>query len=161
MKRSSSNNSTIGIVARGPGHETLLDRRAGVGVLIGVNHAAGLYPCDWWSFGDARSRLEAQPIGAPRWFTTRTAARQIGEAGVPVPEDALIWETFPDVLRNCWRLYSATAALVLAKELKAERVLCFGVVDELPAENEDPRWKTEREIWNEVVAWMGIPVVRA
>ncbi len=139
--------------------------RAGFDVLIGINRAAASIPCDFWCFGDMETPLTVTPLGSPRWATNENAARRLTKRGIAVPADALLWESLssPGLAAN-WPVFSATAALVLARELGATRIECFGVVDAEPPVNEAPRWAIERRIWNEVVAWLtrqGIPVTRA
>lgn len=148
----------VAIVARGPTHARIVDRYQDIDTIIGVNHAAGWYPCDWWCFGDLEAWREIQPVGDPRWFTCTRTIDRMNSRAIRVPESVLAWEDVRADMRPEW--YSAVAALILAKHIGAKSITCFGVVDEHPAPGELPRWERERRIWNETIQCLAIPTTR-
>jgi hypothetical protein len=151
---------TVALVARGP------DRARYPGpdpfaLTLAVNHASAGVRADWWVFGDSETWESVTPLGAPRWFTNANAANRVRKRGGAVPADVLIWESLEVLTPPAgWHVFSATAALVLAKHLGATEVRAFGVVDEFAVPGEADRWATERRIWNACVEWLGVPVSR-
>jgi hypothetical protein len=74
-----------------------------------------------------------------------------------------VWEEMPHPDRDSWMVFSSTAALVLAKHLGATEIQCFGIYtinNPTPIAGEDARWIAERRIWNQVVNWLDVPVVK-
>lgn len=128
--------------------------------LIAINRAALHIDADMWCFGDMETWRDVKPLGNPQWFTNANAHRRIIKRGGMPPVDTLLWEQVEGPPGVNWTVFSATAALVLAKSLGATTIHCYGVVDEFPQSGESTRWATERRIWNETVAWLGLPVVR-
>lgn len=151
----------VGIVGKGPDHVKIIDGRRRVDCLIGINHAAAWHCCDWWCFGDMETWRGVTPLGDPKWFTNANAVLRIRKRGGSLPTGSAVWEQTCAVRDTRWQVYSATAALILARHLGADSILCFGVVDADPQPNESQRFATEREIWNATVQWLGLPVTRA
>lgn len=125
---------------------------------IGVNRTPLTTPVDWWCFGDAEAwwwysdKIVCQPkicTNANAAFRCRPELQQ---------RASILWESFDAPHRLRWNVFSATAAIVLAKHLGASRLDCFGTVSLEPRPGEAQRWITEREIWNLTAAWSGLPI---
>lgn len=127
---------------------------------------------DWWSCGDLLTfgRIYPGLSYAPLiWTHTETMQRIIARFGWLDGQTYHRSEEAP----QRWSMYSATAALMLAKRLGATVVECWGVDmrDELnwdgtaePTANRSPeRWACERIVWEKtrnVLEEAGIEVVR-
>jgi hypothetical protein len=152
----------VAIIARGIGHE--LATNHGCDVAIGINHAAGMYVCDWWCFADAQVPQIIAPIGEPRWSTNARTVRRMLSRGIDVPRDVLPWELFnapPPAFRS---LFSSVWAVLLAKFIGATEIVGFGLYTvNFPqaVDGEADRWIGERIIWNETLDAIGIKVCPA
>jgi hypothetical protein len=144
--------------------------RAGYALVVGVNRAARVYGCDWWSIGDAEAFAEVEPVGSPHiWTHVDTLHRIRREHPVrSTRHDSALYRRDE---RLPWTIFSATAALMLAVELRVKRVDCFGVdmVGECDWDGTrrgvrgEDRWTRERRAWSLAVNKLndaGIAVVR-
>lgn len=144
---------------------------AGYGAIIGVNKAATAFPVDFWSVGDSETffRYRDQIAEPPTVWTHHESHRRIVRRQGWI--SARTYER--DERHNRWSMFSATAALWLARELGAEVVECFGCDmrgilsfdgTQEPMANRTPaRWQLERGIWDQTVkrlASEGVEVVR-
>lgn len=149
----------IAIVARGLHHDRLPAHYPHLDIIIGVNHAAAMYPCDWWCFGDMEAGRDITPLSRPRWFTNENAALRLGRQGITPPADTLRWESLK--VPGRWTVFSSCAALVLAHHLGAPRVIGIGLYTVNfpgPVAGEEQRWATERAIWQETLAALRMEV---
>jgi hypothetical protein len=142
-------------------------------VVIAVNKAVTLPGAGvtWWSVGDVLTvgRLYPTLPYAPLiWTHTETMRQVIGRFGWV---DGKTYHR--DEINARWSMFSATAGLMLAKELGAERVECFGCdmtgeqnwdgTEEPTANRTEQRWERERVIWEKtrnLVEEFGVEVVR-
>lgn len=152
----------IAIIAKGP--TRTLYTPAGHSHVIAVN--APVAGMDWFCFGDAETIWSNTPPASP-WFTNENAARRLKKSGIELPAGSLVWERLFEkpwgpTLPAGWTVFSATAALALARHLGGGAVECFGVIDAAPMPGElaalaagtSCRWVAERRIWNAMVAWL-------
>jgi hypothetical protein len=155
--------------------ESLNAYSGGGDMLIGVNRAATLHACDLWCIGDWQTFGMFKPLGDPRvtthadgWFGL---VRKYGEQ----KKTPLLWNDLdgPDSRKCFWQCFSATAALVVAANLRATRIDCFGCdmvgradfdgVVPASVNRDEDRWRRERVIWQQVADWLngrGIELVR-
>lgn len=107
--------------------------RVGYDLVIGVNRAVGLFPCDYWVMLDDHTFDIAHPIGTPRvlcprdqWakVSRRTANGAAKDFKVLAPED--VDGTLPR-RQTPWHKWSATAAIALACHLGATEIDCWGM----------------------------------
>jgi hypothetical protein len=157
----------IAILSCGPSLSRY-DARTAFDVRIAVNKAALFAPCSYWSVGDSETvgrYLPALDVCPSLWTHHDTYRRVCGHHGWV---DAKL---YPRSERIRWTLFSATAALWLAKELGATRVDCYGCdmggdlnwdgTPEPTANRSIERWALERAAWDETVALMeGVEVIR-
>ncbi len=146
--------------------------RDGFSLVIGVNKAVVAHSIDWWSVGDILTvgRLYPALNYAPLiWTHTEEMRKIVGRFGWIDGQTYRRCELAP----NRWSMYSATAALMLAKKLGATVVECFGcdMSGELswdgqpePTANRSPeRWACERIVFEKtrnVLEEAGIEVIR-
>jgi sugar phosphate isomerase/epimerase len=122
----------VAILSAGPSLRQTFDPDARTDLRIGVNAAATLFACDWWSCGDGCNFYELRPIGTPHLFTVtdsdawlkrteevkaRFASHHVetwGPVGsaLNAPDGATTW--------------SITAALMLAVHLGGKSVDVYG-----------------------------------
>jgi hypothetical protein len=135
-----------------------------------VNKAVLAHRCDYWSVGDAETVWRYLPLldkTPPLWTHRDTYRRVCGHHGWV---DA---RTYCRSERTRWTLFSATAAIWLAKELGATAVECYGCdmagelnydgTPEPTANRSEDRWALERVAWDETVGLLnaeGIAVTR-
>lgn len=158
----------IALIARGEGCERAAHH--GCDLAVGINHAAAMYPCDWWCFCDMEAGRDITPIGSPQIFTNDNANRRLIKQGISLaPARLKLWDDIQCPARLGWTVFSSCAAIVLiAAHLRnthaeIESIECFGVYTvnfPQPVRDEDQRWITERHIWQQVTHWAGIPIVR-
>jgi hypothetical protein len=128
---------------------------------IAINLAATIHRCDWWTVGDWQAIECMTELGTPDIYTMPSSvdAAQSRRAGRHV----LAWS---QPLQ-----FSAPAALVLARDLGATAIDCYGVdmagttyVD--GSTNKcltDRRWQHEQRLWDEQVHLLrhaGVAVTR-
>jgi len=144
--------------------------RSDYAVVVGVNRAVARYSCDWWSAGDAECFTAVRPIGRPHLWTHAATLYRIGREHPTraTEHEAAVYHRCE---RKPWTIYSATAALMLALEVKATRIDCFGV-DMAGTQDwdgsergcrDESRWSRERAAWGKAVdllAAEGITVAR-
>ncbi len=161
----------VALIARGIGHQRAADH--GCDIAVGINHAAAMYPCQWWCFCDFEAGRDITPQGSPqlpRFFTNDNARHRLSKRGIELdPARLTLWESVRGPDRVGWTVFSSCAAIVLiAGHLRLvhptiESIECFGVYTvnfPQPVKDEDQRWITERHIWRQVTTWAGIPIVR-
>jgi hypothetical protein len=145
------------------------------GITIGINRAVERFVCDYWCIGDWQTFTYYKPLGSPQVTTSEAGAFGLRKkAGVEVAS-ALVWESLngPDRGKCNWPCFSATAALVVAANLRATRIDCFGCdmvgradfdgVVPASVNRDEERWRRERVIWQQVAEWLngrGIELVR-
>lgn len=148
-------------------------------LVIGVNTAAALFDCDWWSVGDADRFEEITPIGKPKVFMIGAERDKVLRSphaarleGVEVEE----WQTAMDEtgitgVKLACPNWSATAALIFCRFLGVKAIDVFGVdlhgkADITGKETVwrcSSRWDRERVEWAFLVKWLtdaGIEVER-
>lgn len=139
--------------------------------VIAVNKAVLVGGYCWWSVGDILTvgRLYPSLPYAPLiWTHTETMRQIVGRFGWV---DGKTYHR--DEVNARWSMFSATAGLMLAKVLGAERVECYGCdmagvlnydgTDEPTANRTEQRWERERVIWEKtrnLVEEAGCEVVR-
>jgi hypothetical protein len=140
-------------------------------VVIAVNRAVLVGGYTWWSVGDILTvgRLYPSLPYAPLiWTHTETMRQVIGRFGWV---DGKTYHR--DEINARWSMFSATAGLMLAKKLGAERVECYGCdmageqnwdgTAEPTANRTEQRWERERVIWEKtrnLVEEFGVEVIR-
>ncbi len=166
----------IALLSAGPSLAKSYDASQPYDLVIGVNTAASLFECDWWSVGDAHRFFEITPKGNPKVFTIGAERDKVLASddrlrlqGVEIEE----WQTVMDhaAIPAGMPNFSCTAALMFCHYLKADSVDAYGV-DMIGAEDvtgeatrwrEPVRWGKERVEWAYLVNWMqesGITVER-
>lgn len=156
------------------------DESAAYDLRIAVNTAAERFRCDWWSVGDHQPYLDIAAIDKDqiRVFMMRGEIGHLESLGVRLGERALAWDAINGLCPVVnWHEFSATAALVLAVQLGATAIDCYGCdmrgtkdyagrsdIGGRPAvRSEEDRWPRERRIWNDLIEWLeslGIAVKR-
>ena len=169
----------VGVLSAGPSLAKTYCPGADTDVRIGVNAAASLFECDWWSCGDGATFARVEPVGRPIVFTmtpddghlrTPQVAKRLSE------HEVVRWSSIKPRVSppKCWTNYSITAALALAVDLGASRIDIYGhdmtgTVDcagyrlAKRAEQWDRKSNSVRGSTNEVVRWcrdIGIEVVQ-
>jgi hypothetical protein len=141
-------------------------------IVIAVNRAIVRHPsADFWSCGDLLTvQRHVRQLPAPPILWTHTdEARRLRREFPGMPHRTYLRDE-----AKPWTTFSATAALMLAGELGAERVDCFGcdMSGELNWDNSaeptanrtESRWQRERVAWDALVgilAERGVSVTRA
>lgn len=123
----------VAILSAGRSLRDTFDPDASFDLRIGVNSAAAMHHCDWWSCGDGQTFDRVVPIGLPAVFTLdpddgwyrkqRRTAERIKRHRV------MAWSQMKKQLPgapDCWTNWSITAALVLAVEQGATQVHVYG-----------------------------------
>jgi hypothetical protein len=164
-----------------PGPSIRFFRGGAYSQLIGVNRAVLLYRCDWWAVSDRQIIFQAFDDGIdyqPKIFTRSDNKKHMAASGRPVVREYFNqchkkWYEDPDLKprfqnvgeHKCnWPLFTATAAIVLAKRLGAKQIDIYGAdmrgtrdFDGFEGEGynrTEDRWDTERTILNRLTAWM-------
>lgn len=141
--------------------------------VIGVNRAASLWPCKWWSVIDWPMFAEFAPIGTPKLFTRASMPRHLQEGAKKDAVErmqALLWDGQvltheslgrPWVPDDCppWNCYSGVAALILAWHLRANTVDLYGFDmagdDDCAGKTNhtrgEDRWRHERRIFDGIM----------
>lgn len=147
---------------------------------IAVNTAAARHRCDWWSVGDHRPYLDIDALGkdALRIFMMGPEIGHLESLGVILGDRAMAWSELKGLCPVVnWDEFSATAAVVLAVQLGATAIDCYGcdmhgtkdyagrsdIGGRPTVRSEDDRWPKERRIWNALMDWLeslGIAVRR-
>jgi hypothetical protein len=161
----------IAVLAPGPSL-SLTYEPSGHAHVIGINRAVLGFACDWWAFTDWQPFLHYHHFAdLPRLglFFSGTALDELLRRGMATRmQDARLLLPFEDIdparTRDAlrWGLFTAPAALMLARHLGATSIDVFGAdwqVDAadwdgvaMPGNNRDEaRWKNEAVIWNGVV----------
>lgn len=138
---------------------------------IGVNRAACAVMCNVWVACDTPLivRENAKVLGLPLLVSTDTTLETIPDHGV-APWAGGTFDS-KQMLEYCphayqWVTFSATTALIFAAFRGARVIEVFGAdwsgtqdYDGVEAgQNRQPdRWQLEREIWNNLVAWLAEP----
>lgn len=134
------------------------------GVRIGVNNAATRHVCDWWVYGDLESfgLWSADVKHRPQTFCAGEVLDRMARRSIHRPCPVMRWE---DVDCGCpaqWRVFSITAALVLAWRLGAQHVEVIGADMHGPddftgrthAARGEQRWQAERALFASVTDWL-------
>jgi hypothetical protein len=145
-------------------------------LVLGVNRAATLHPCDVWVALDWRSRGEGiaaggveawarHVIGNPRLVIGRDGNASLHAHNIPWRGDVCEIESWWDGYKSVkgWSLYSATTALMYAHHRGATTIETYGV-DWSGANDWDgvlaggtrteQRWERERNIWGGVAGYL-------
>lgn len=171
---------TIAILSSGPSLR-LFDPSERFDLRIGVNRAATVHACDWWSVGDQQAfwrhltdpdnERHGMVIGRPRVITMSDTWGGVQGANRALFNEFPEWMTW-EKLRDTacppqeWDCYSSTIALVLAGHLGGAgcQITAFGCdmgglsdFAGYTAESRfnDIRWENERRIWTRLVDWLG------
>lgn len=101
--------------------------------VIGVNRAAGRYPCSHFVAADLHVIQSVTPVGKPyRVFPKPVIERAMVDEGVDLQADIHVEDLFNDYPRSGknsapWSAHSATMALVLAASLGATQIEVMGL----------------------------------
>lgn len=165
------------VLSAGPSLEATWARRGYFYLFtVGVNTVTMEHLVDAWVFGDAHLARQV-PRGHPWAFVSAGALHRILLDETPNLERFILggkWEDVdtPGLAPEWWRVFSSTAALVLAgtrEDVVAVDVYgadMAGTQDHRGQEGgrRDPtRWEQENRHWRRVVAWLkarGVEVVR-
>jgi hypothetical protein len=173
--------SRIAIISCGPSlaERPFIDVDA-YNAVVAVNTAVVDYPAHWWVFGDLLTVRLAEPsaslqgvfVESGAWERLRGHEPEIrgrlAEMGVTLWQDV----TLPEFINEKWRIYTVTAALVLAWHLGGTRIDVFGHDMAGTSDHEgrdgwrfrtEKRWEQERAIWALLTARLardGIEVTR-
>jgi hypothetical protein len=134
---------------------------------IGVNRAAGAMRCDYWVALDVHTAGITTPRGEPVVVNKPNIHRQMcGEFPYVSQLAHLSVEGLrlrrPGSEKINWQRFGLTVAVVLAAELGAARVDCFGVdwcgqsdfdgFRHIRNRRTESRWQRERQLYHQVVA---------
>lgn len=162
----------VAILSAGPCLIQTFDPDTRHDLRIGVNRAAGVIPCDWWSCGDGQTFREHVPIGLPVLFTMDHQDGQL-RADNRVKERVarhrvVVWgdcNRALDGLPACWSNWSITASLALAVWQGAKRVDVHGHYydgedetncTDVSGKRLDKRKETRPRViadWRQMVSW--------
>lgn len=172
----------IAILSSGPSIR-LYDPSERFDLRIGVNRAATIHACDWWSVGDEQAfwrhvddrenDRHGLVIGRPRVLTMSPAFWAV-HGGTPNPSALhrefpqwMKWEELRETANppQEWDCYSSSVALVLAGQLAGPggEIVCFGCDMSggcdfagytAKARFNDIRWENERRIWARLTEWL-------
>jgi len=157
---------SVAVLCPGPSLSTFEDTDA-YDVRIGVNRAAGVVRCDYWVALDVHTAGITVPRGTPvvvnkpnihkqmcREFQYVTQLPHLSVGSLRLRE--------PRSKTTNWRRFGLTVALVLAAELGAVHIDCFGVDWCGQADFDgfccvrnrrtESRWERERRLWGQVAA---------
>lgn len=156
---------------------SLVNYPSGGGLIIGVNRAATLYPCDVWVAIDWRSRGEGianggveawaqSVIGNPLLVIGHDGNASLDIHRIPwrgeVCEIETWWWSY-EPMKMGWSLYSATTALMYAHHRGASTIDVYGADwsgdkdwDGVVAggTRTEQRWERERNIWGGVMGYL-------
>lgn len=143
-------------------------------LVVGVNRAVSVTPCDFFVFLDDRPFYSATPPNEPCLVTSGMIYRRFVRKG-------LVSSARPFIDRanlnyggkSPWGRFSATNALILLENLGATEIECFGV-DMVGTKDWDgfghdkdkrdvARWKEEANLWNQLTEYLaarGVSVTR-
>ncbi len=134
-------------------------------VIIGVNRIVGKHYCDYWVFGDTETFLAVEPIGRPILVTDDATTYSLAHnyyVGLDEYQQ-ISWESLFNPLPLDTQLaFSACAALLLVKHLRATSLDVFGVDMKGDAEWDgrthpdrgEDRWQRERLRWEYLIEWL-------
>lgn len=161
------------ILSAGPSLTETWEGRGTYDVVIGVNRAASLFPCDWWVGLDYQAFTKYPPIGYPRVLTYERSVHRLSKG-----DHAARWANHEVVVHNALRQalrrsvgsepqgagmfhFSSAAAFCWAVAEGAKQVDTYGhdMAGEYDCEGEraggrrDSRWRRERGVWNKLLDW--------
>lgn len=139
--------------------------------IIGINRVVSKFKCDWWSALDILTCQNINPVGEPALFTIQTTATRLTGFNCILTHEELVQHGgayVPDDIE--WSKFSATAALILANQLRGSRpkdrndvIECWGC-DMKGSKDWDgtntlytrtpERWERERVIWEKIVNFL-------
>jgi hypothetical protein len=143
-------------------------------IVVGVNRAVSVAPCDFWVLLDDRPFRSASPIGEPCLVTSGAIYRRFIRKSLLTKDRPFIDRQNLYFDGNApWGRFSATNALVLLLNMGATSIDCFGV-DMVGTKDWDgfghdqdkrdiERWKEEATLWNRLTQYLsehGCEVVR-
>ncbi len=131
-------------------------------VVFGVNRAAGAFACNYFVALDARSFIVANIIGAPVIVSSQAELDKMKPHGLDDHKTLVIEPGWLSVNRLKWATKGLTVALVLAAQLDAREIHCFGVdwagrkdwdgySDDQQRRDAD-RWGAETELFDNTAA---------
>lgn len=121
----------VAILSAGRSLRQTYDPREPFDVCIGVNAAAAIFHCDWWSCGDGETFARVKAIGFPVVFTLDVddghyripaAAKRLKKHRVVAWSELRGRTDAPPT----WTDWSISAAVALAVDLGAEEIHVFG-----------------------------------
>ena len=154
----------VAILCPGPSLGSFADRD-GYDCRIGVNRAAGAFLCDYWVALDVHTAGMTEPMGSPVIVNRENIHRRMCREHPYVKRlqhlnyTRLSFRT-DDKRKIHWGRFSATVALVLAANLSAKQVDCFGIdwrgeedfdgFTFIKNRRSDRRWQREQQLWRQV-----------
>lgn len=167
------------LLSAGPSLVKSYDASQPYDLVVGVNTAAALYDCDWWSVADAHRFYEITPKNNPSVFTIGPERDKIlasDQAARLKSTNVTDWNTVKESVgligtKVPMPNWSCTSALMLCKYLGATSVDVYGVdlsgerdvTGEKTHHRNADRWKKELVEWDWLVEWMreaGVEVER-
>jgi len=160
----------IAVISAGPSARRTFDADASgqYDRTIGVNAAACVFACDYWSVGDTLGFQRLTPVGLPIVFAMDDS-RNSNQCNCPKRfgmHQWLTWESVRDALgcspADVWLNWSATAAMGLAVHLGATEIDVYGVDQSGMTDvsgrttpgRSDARWGREVPNWYETLKWV-------
>ena len=121
----------IALLSAGPSLRHTFDSDLAYDMRIGVNAAAAVARCDWWSCGDGETFARIEPIGKPIVFTMTPDdghLRTPKVAGRLERHRVVRWSSIKPRVNppKCWTNWSITAALALSVDLGARQIDIYG-----------------------------------
>lgn len=122
----------IAILSAGQSLRQTFDPTEHFDLRIGVNAAAAMHYCDWWSCGDAQTFDRIEPVGFPVLFTMTDSDSQFRRRRVTAERlerhRMVLWSEVAKRVHppSVWSNWSITAALGLAVDLGAKDVQVYG-----------------------------------
>lgn len=122
----------VALLSAGPSLRQTFDVDEHFDVRIGINSAAAMVHCDYWSCGDGQTFERVNPLGVPAVFTMRADDARVARKRQKIEPDKahrfIDWPAIKEscVPPQCWSNWSITAAIALAVHLKADSIDLFG-----------------------------------
>lgn len=134
-------------------------------IAIGINRAVSHYPCDFHVFLDCRAFYAAEPVNEPCLVTTRQMYRRVTRKRPEALQRLFLCrDRLTTGTAAKWGRFSVTSALILAENLGATEIECFGCDMEGTKDwdghafeqdrRDEKRWREERELWQQLTAYL-------
>jgi hypothetical protein len=137
-------------------------------MVVGVNRAATVFPCDVWAAGDTPmvQEYEQRVIGTPLLLTSAVSISTLLNLGYSWRGDVFEFESLREFCDPSleWDLFTATSALIYTAAGGATHIRVYGA-DRIGTQDFDgveaggnrspERWELEGAIWeNRLVPWL-------